>query len=167
MSENNCSNYGVPEAEQACQQFVETVVNDPDSTGRPHITRSSLSQFGGSPLSPLHLQLAYSTTKSSNQQFWHIMDSTNGCMMLLIMKLGNLSRFQETHTNTNFMFSVDRSPIRFDTSERHGTTDAMDLRLLSAAKQAAHQELYEALSRYGSIQLIYGRDNFHSFSTDS
>ena len=91
------------------------------------------------------------------------MDSTNGCMMLLIMKLGNLSRFQGTHTNTNFMFSVDRSPIRFDTSERHGTTDAMDLRLLSAAKQAAHQELHEALSRYGPIQLIYGRDNFDLF----
>jgi hypothetical protein len=83
-------------------------------------------------------------------------------MMLLIMKLGNLSRFQGTHTNTNFMFSVDRSPIRFDTSERRSTTDAMDLRLLSAAKQAAHQ----TLSQYGPIQLIYGSDNFQSFSTD-
>jgi hypothetical protein len=40
MSENNCSNYGVPEAEQACQQFVETVANDPDSTGSPHITQA-------------------------------------------------------------------------------------------------------------------------------
>jgi hypothetical protein len=59
-------------------------------------------------------------------------------MMLLIMKLGNLSHFQGTHTNTNSMFSVDRFPIRFDTSERRSTTDAMDLRLLSAAKQAAH-----------------------------
>jgi hypothetical protein len=42
-------------------------------------------------------------------------------MMLLIMKLGGLSRFQGTHTNTNFMFNVDRSPIRFDASERRIT----------------------------------------------
>jgi hypothetical protein len=39
----------------------------------------------------------------------------------------------------------------------------MDLRSLSAAKQAAHQELHEALPRYGPIQLIYGRDTFDLF----
>jgi hypothetical protein len=73
-----------------------------------------------------------------------------------------LSRFLR-NINTDFMFGVGRSPIRFDTSERRSTTDAMDLRLLTAVNQTAHQELHEALSPYGLTQLIYDRENFDIF----
>jgi hypothetical protein len=83
-------------------------------------------------------------------------------MMLLIMKLGGLSHFLG-NINTDFMFGVDRSPIRFDTSERRSTTDSMYLRLLTAVYQAAHLELHEVLSPYGPTQLIYDRENFDIF----
>jgi hypothetical protein len=94
---------------------VETAVNDPDSTSIPRITRNSLSEFGGSPLSHLRLQLAYSKTISQKKQFGHTVDTINGCLILLITKLGGRLHFQGTHINTDFVFGVDRSPICFGT----------------------------------------------------
>ena len=128
-----------------------------------HILHEALPRSNGRPLSPLRLRLAYSTTTSWKKKIGHTVDATNGCMMLLITKFGCLSRFQRTYINTDFLFGVDQSPIRLDTSERRSPTGAMDLCLLIAVEQAAYEELHEALSQYGPIQPIYGRDNFDIF----
>jgi hypothetical protein len=126
----------------------------------PHITRASLTKFSGNALSPLRLQLAYSTTTRWGEagkqafEFGHAMARASPCMLFLMKKLGGFSHLEQSeHLNHEFTFALDRSPIRFDTRYRVFSNDVMDLCMLTGAKKRAHEVLADRLFIYGPTQI--------------
>jgi hypothetical protein len=128
----------------------------------PQIIRASLTKFSGRRESTLPINAAYSIVNSSIMMFEYVSDPSNPSMRLMMFKMGgNKSPQPEDHINTDFAFQMDRSPMRFDTSERNkdGRFFAMDLKLLPEYKRETPEAFSESLSVFGRVWILYGEDN--------